>query len=932
MPIKTINVGQIPNDRSGDDLRSGGQKINDNFSEIYEALGNGSSILEIVNNNFEIDLPNKANKISFLYDTFTSFPNSQNYVGSVAYANDTQRFYYATPNGWKELFSEITPPSISDLADVNEIGKQDGYVLKWNASENIWKTEIDVAQQIVDANGNVIQLDAGTLDGQDGLYYLDYNNFNNVPLYFDENTQILKYDDSNTIIDITTDNIPEGETNLYYSEGRLDSDLLQRSLSNFDNGWTLDSVYDVTAFPLNVNSSDLSCNSFFISSQDIEKIRAGDTIRIYGCANSSAEAQTQISKIFDVVSVEAVGFTEIEENNLPADENEYIALQYSFAELDVITGEISSQYSSAPKIYIETDPSKSFNAENNIKITFTDIGNTVEINKTLILVYRSLNGSDLLLTDVLSREDVQNSFYIDYRNFDHVPWSGKTANRNIYPASVVHVPRIAPQSQKLGWINRTVAGVNYQAGTIDVTNNVYLSSANDSVKIFHDDTNLIQSEITNRTLANKRSLKLNEKTYNVTGLEIPSNFKLHGIEGVTTIKKLPWSQNSIETINLIHLQDENTDSLIIDSAENVYIADLVLDGNSLNSYKVVDSLNYDKNFIVNLGTNSKNCALKNLTIINSIAGGIYCPESEGLLVTDCTISFSGLNDRYDFEPLYATEAESARIVNNKFSKYTKNVDVSVSENCVVTNNIIDSCGSGLFIFGSKFLISYPNILRDFSGELLPTPDILNTEYDSVNIFLQDDLPFTSDVYVYQENGNVFDLEANDLNQLKYNLYLLEKAENGNETLSEYSNTDVQLSDVSGFDKKQGQFKFSITKDSVNDIKQTLNTNEVVYRASLEEHVKVSDIQGSGSIIQETNGNFVYDVILDQLPYLFVGAEVEFINHFSNNETIKATVLNIDQNSKTVTVDNELITSGFSAGTGGFLNIINEFVLAQGRVL
>jgi len=39
MAKQTINVGTTPNDRSGDSLRAAFQKINTNFTELYEAFG-----------------------------------------------------------------------------------------------------------------------------------------------------------------------------------------------------------------------------------------------------------------------------------------------------------------------------------------------------------------------------------------------------------------------------------------------------------------------------------------------------------------------------------------------------------------------------------------------------------------------------------------------------------------------------------------------------------------------------------------------------------------------------------------------------------------------------------------------------------------------------------------------------------------------------
>ena len=39
MTKQTLDIGTNANDGTGDTLRSGGQKINDNFSELYLTLG-----------------------------------------------------------------------------------------------------------------------------------------------------------------------------------------------------------------------------------------------------------------------------------------------------------------------------------------------------------------------------------------------------------------------------------------------------------------------------------------------------------------------------------------------------------------------------------------------------------------------------------------------------------------------------------------------------------------------------------------------------------------------------------------------------------------------------------------------------------------------------------------------------------------------------
>ena len=44
MAKQSINRGTAANDGTGDNLRAGAQKVNNNFDELYNALGNGTTL------------------------------------------------------------------------------------------------------------------------------------------------------------------------------------------------------------------------------------------------------------------------------------------------------------------------------------------------------------------------------------------------------------------------------------------------------------------------------------------------------------------------------------------------------------------------------------------------------------------------------------------------------------------------------------------------------------------------------------------------------------------------------------------------------------------------------------------------------------------------------------------------------------------------
>ena len=61
MTKQAVGIGSSANDGTGDTLRSGADKINDNFDEVYAALGNGTTLTDIINSDGIIDVSSGAN-------------------------------------------------------------------------------------------------------------------------------------------------------------------------------------------------------------------------------------------------------------------------------------------------------------------------------------------------------------------------------------------------------------------------------------------------------------------------------------------------------------------------------------------------------------------------------------------------------------------------------------------------------------------------------------------------------------------------------------------------------------------------------------------------------------------------------------------------------------------------------------------------------
>ena len=195
MAKSIINIGTAANDGTGDNIRAGATKINANTNEIYDSLGDGTSLKDLVNSTLELDVPpvsNKVNKISLLCESTAALNaiNPADYHGAILHVHQTGNVVVAHSNQWRGLLLDTsggaipnyTDPlasvayngGIDSLTDVDttSVTPYTGAVLKWDGAK--WAPGTDVTT----GGGGT---DADTLDGQDGAYYLNWNNFSNKP-------------------------------------------------------------------------------------------------------------------------------------------------------------------------------------------------------------------------------------------------------------------------------------------------------------------------------------------------------------------------------------------------------------------------------------------------------------------------------------------------------------------------------------------------------------------------------------------------------------------------------------------------------------------------------------------------------------------------------------------------------------------------------
>jgi hypothetical protein len=123
MAKQTINIGSIANDGTGSTLRAAGDLVNDNFNEIYAAIGDGTTLTDILAAGYitassTSTLTNKSGNISqWTNDSgyLTSISETNDLTSSVTWANVPDANITQSSVTQHQAALSITESQISDL-------------------------------------------------------------------------------------------------------------------------------------------------------------------------------------------------------------------------------------------------------------------------------------------------------------------------------------------------------------------------------------------------------------------------------------------------------------------------------------------------------------------------------------------------------------------------------------------------------------------------------------------------------------------------------------------------------------------------------------------------------------------------------------------------------------------------------------------------
>jgi len=701
---------------------------------------------------------------------------------------------------------------------------------------------------------------------------------------------------------------------------------------------------------------------------NISNYKIGKTLRILGVSTDST-VESGAGAIIE--SVERIGLQEvITSGETPTDPALYKTVLYKIAEMDLTTGKISPASTESTVDIMTTDfklnPSESediigFNLNNNIKLTFS----RTDVNKG-ILIYRQIPGveNDFGLLTILGPKDLttatESIVWIDFYDYDLNPWSKKT-NKNAYNtlSGILHVPVIAPTTASYGWDYAKITAVSGSTVTLD--KNFY---HNDSITTIIDDTEELQDLINTRSANGLNYIDIDNRTHYVSHLTIPTGFSITGKGRESKLIKQFWSSNLVDNDNHI-LKPQiaaGEDSLF----NNVSVEKIKIDGNFLNQYLLQDNVNTTVNRNYAIYFYGSNIIIEDLILTNMVGGGLFLYNvideqivTEKVTIKDSIIENGCSSYRYDtYSPVAGREIRNSKILSTTMKNFPAAADFTATDKSLIITNIIDNCGSGLLTFGSVNTIYNPNILLGPSGsEFLPVADMLNTEYDSINILIEKDIDFNSYKGLYQENGVTFDLTANSIEVVGV-INQLNKTSTIESLGVQYDNL-IQV-DALGSGNSVGEFSFRIVANSVNTILQTdetvkrvptdanpnadYNPNYVgmVYRLIATEYVPRSGVgivstplgAGSGQVsvaVQDATKFRLNDIVRLNSLSLQVTS--------SNDADIaerEATIVSINTTEKILTLqysilNGEVTQSPPGAAYIGTLDLKNRFVLAKGKI-
>ena len=757
--------------------------------------------------------------------------------------------------------------------------------------------------------------------------------------------QLIRVNESGTALEYFTQNT--GDVNNLAAFGVSGDDSVYRA-----TGLSVDGQNRVV---LTVGDYTENTNSF---AQNIGTWRVGQSIKVFGLNTkditeydyTTVEGSSKYNQWTSSIDSSSAECTSIGGGGG--------GVQYTyFARLmNVNTGIISSFHQlkhagvGANSNVIQNFPLDQFNEQryNSVVVFRPDPSHTV-------LIYRFHNNSGSSVTDadgnniplshnnninliaILGQRDIGSDInlgpitYKDYGPFNRCTWGELNSDATInskflplksFPTSVL--PATVPTARAIpGFIERQIFSLDYNAKTltltptndatydeVDTTNNDNIDLAGGGIQLTHDDTSAIHAVMDDVIDKGLDSLYLTGGTYLVTRLTVPPNFSLTGAGKSTIIKKqffdTSWNKTSGEFSRLyaalwLRKAEDDTgvaSNTISQPIENVTIQNLVVDGNYSNSIRLGNSASPQGNALI-YADGIKNFSVSTVDIKHSVGDGLWVANGERVSIQNCFISDNSITYRSFDNPLQATDTTILKVSDTAFINNPGPADITTTEVVAFNSCIIRNSGTGLRIYGTKSANTENNLILGPDDEWIPTTDIYDSDYNSVNITCYKTAGSGTNGpvrFTYVEENVAKNFTSTTFESF---VYTVSVDANGNETLGATPLTYVlggltkSVLDVIPYDVVNGGVQIQIPPIALPSIPYRsvqgtigLNYNYIIYYINAEEEINIGDtddynITGVVSYNQ-TAQEYTIKVTADTVASFTIGDTVTLMEHVANN--------------------------------------------------
>ena len=378
------------------------------------------------------------------------------------------------------------------------------------------------------------------------------------------------------------------------------------------------------------------------------------------------------------------------------------------------------------------------------------------------------------------------------------------------------------------------------------------------------------------------------------------------------------------------------------SAKDVTIKDVTIDGNSSNNILFDDSTTAleTTNYLVNMSSVDSSL-FKSSEIRNSPGSGLYVGNSNRMSIENSAFVDGSQSDRYNFQPLSADGAKVLRVNDCLFENYPGSLDVSATEVVATGGNIIRNCGTGIRIHASSKVTTTNNIILGPSDEYIPSPDIYDSDFNSVNVTIDRGVDFQTPFYQYIRDGAEYDLSDVDI---VAGIGTIVNEGATNETLgSKFLLFSLSNGESSSNGTQSGYLSFKLTATETATLGLTSSLGyDIIGTEFLDVPLGFSTSVGikTGAFNQTGAGATNYQVTLsnkEELSAFSVGDVVKLVNHASSPDingigcTVSQKISSAITGKITIDLPTPTTTTSINGEESGYISIRNIFTIAKGRV-